>query len=43
MAETQVLKRLIVSTFGKALTIKAAKPRVHDMREAAGGLAQLPL
>lgn len=43
MAVTGVLKRLIVSTVGKASSINVAKPRVHHTREAADGLAQLLL
>lgn len=39
MAVTGVLKSLIVSTVGKALSIKAAKLRVHHMKKAADGLA----
>lgn len=39
-AMTGVLKRLIVSTAGKASSINVAKPRVHHTREAADGLAQ---
>lgn len=43
MAVTGVLKRLIVSTVGKASSINVAKPRVHHTRKAADGLAQLLL
>ena len=43
MAVTGVLKRLIVSPVGKALSIKAAKCEVHQMSKAAEGLAQLLL
>lgn len=43
MAVTGVLKRFIVSAVGKPSPIKAAKPRVHHMRKASNGLAQLLL